>query len=140
MCSGYALVIWISWCSLFYRIEHGLRTLREEIAFTARPKIQSKSQIVFNGRNIFCLPHRHNFSDIFDLCLYWVSVVRGIELWASKFAGANLWVRAPAAPVLTHSLLILIKSQSTVSYSVDSKNLATLWLWYILAMQKQVLK
>ena len=56
---------------------HGLRTPREEIAFTARPKIQSQSQIFRYGRSIFCLPHRPNFSDIFDLCLHWVSVVRG---------------------------------------------------------------
>ena len=27
-------------------------------------------------QSIFCLPHRPNFSDIFDLCLRWVSVVR----------------------------------------------------------------
>ena len=27
-------------------------------------------------RSIFCLPYRPNFSDIFDLCLHWVSVVR----------------------------------------------------------------
>ena len=57
---------------------HGLRTPREEIAFTARPKIQSQSQIFRYGGSIFCLPHRPNFSDIFDLCLHWVSVVRGI--------------------------------------------------------------
>ena len=25
------------------------------------------------------LPQRPNFSDIFDLCLYWVSVVRGLR-------------------------------------------------------------
>ena len=25
-------------------------------------------------RNVFCLPHRSNLSDIFDLCLHWVSV------------------------------------------------------------------
>ena len=56
---------------------HGLRTPREEIAFTARPKIQSQSQIFRYGGSIFCLPHRPNFSDIFDLCLHWVSVVRG---------------------------------------------------------------
>ena len=55
---------------------HGLRTPREEIAFTARPKIQSQSQIFRYGGSIFCLPHRPNFSDIFDLCLHWVSVVR----------------------------------------------------------------
>ena len=59
-----------------YSIYHGLRTPREEIAFTARPKIQS--QIFRYGGSIFCLPHRPNFSDIFDLCLHWVSVVRGI--------------------------------------------------------------
>ena len=56
--------------------DHGLRTPREEIAFTARPKIQSQSQIFRYGGSIFCLPHRPNFSDIFDLCLHWVSVVR----------------------------------------------------------------
>jgi hypothetical protein len=31
------------------------------------------------GRRIFCLPYRPNFSDIFDLCLYWVSVVCGSD-------------------------------------------------------------
>ena len=51
----------------------------EEIAFTACPKIQSQSQIFRYGRSIFCLPHRPNFSDIFDLCLHWVSVVRGVN-------------------------------------------------------------
>ena len=55
---------------------HGLRTPGEEIAFTARPKIKSQSQIFRYGRSIFCLPHWPNFSDIFDLCLHWVSVVR----------------------------------------------------------------
>ena len=52
---------------------HGLRTSRGETAFTARPKIQSQSQIFMYGGSIFCLPHRPNFSDIFDLCLHWVS-------------------------------------------------------------------
>ena len=55
---------------------HGLRTPREEIAFTAQPKIHSHSQIFRYSQSIFCLPHRHNFSDIFDWCLHWVSVVR----------------------------------------------------------------
>ena len=55
---------------------HGLRTPSEEIAFTARPKIQSQSQIFRYGQSIRCLPQRPNFSDIFDLCLHWVSVVR----------------------------------------------------------------
>ena len=65
---------------------HGLRTPREEIAFNARPKIHSHSQIFRYGRSIFCLPYRPNFSDIFDLCLHRVFVVRGnvhsITTWA----------------------------------------------------------
>ena len=55
----------------------GLRTPREEIAFTARPNIHSHSQIFRYDRIIFCLLHWPIFSDIFDLCLHWVSVVRG---------------------------------------------------------------
>ena len=57
------------------QLKHGLRTPREEIAFTARPIIQSQSQIFRYGRSIFCLPHWPHFSDIFDLCIHWVSVV-----------------------------------------------------------------
>ena len=60
-----------------YGSRHGLRTPREEIAFTARPKIHSHSQIFRYGRSIFFLPHRPKFSDVYDLCLHWVSVVRG---------------------------------------------------------------
>ena len=51
---------------------HGLRTPREEIAFTARPKIKSQCQISSYGQSICCLPHRPKFSDFFDLCLHWV--------------------------------------------------------------------
>ena len=61
------------------RFHHGLWTPREKIAFTAQPKIHSHSQIFRYGRSIFCLPHRPNFSDIFDLCLHWVSVVRAYD-------------------------------------------------------------
>ena len=56
---------------------HRLWTPGEEIAFTARPKINSHSQIFRYGRRLFCLQHWPNFSDFFDLCLHWVSVVRG---------------------------------------------------------------
>ena len=49
----------------------------EEIAFTARQKINSHSQIFRYGQSTFCLPHRPKFSDFFDLCLHWLSVVRG---------------------------------------------------------------
>ena len=54
-----------------------IRFPTEEKAFTARPKIHSHSQIFRYGHSILCLQHRPNFSDIFDLCLHWVSVVRG---------------------------------------------------------------
>ena len=37
----------------YYMNMHGLRTPREEIAFTARPKIHSHSQIFRYGRSIF---------------------------------------------------------------------------------------
>ena len=43
-----------SWiCSLSNHHQHGLRTPGEEIAFTARPKIKSQSQIFRYGRSIF---------------------------------------------------------------------------------------
>ena len=74
--------------------EHGLRTSREEIAFTERPRIQSQSQILRYGRSIFCLPHRPTFSDIFDLCLHWVSVVRDEEQWDFKIFLPSLWLFA----------------------------------------------
>ena len=71
-----------SWVFYFtfqaYTLPHGLRTPSEEIAFTARPKIHSHSQILRCGRSIFCLPQWPKFSDIFDLCLHWVSVVRAL--------------------------------------------------------------
>ena len=57
----------------------GLRTPGEEIAFTARPNINSQSQIFRYGQSIFCLPHRPKFSDIFDLCLHWVSEVQSFN-------------------------------------------------------------
>ena len=43
-------------------------------------KIHSHSQIFWYGGSIICLPHRPNFLSIFDLCLHWVSVVRGLHL------------------------------------------------------------
>ena len=62
---------------LFHGFSHGLRTPREEIACTARPKIESQSQFFRYGRSIFCLHIGPNFSDFFDLYLHWVSVVGG---------------------------------------------------------------
>ena len=73
----------------FLIFTHGLRTPGEEIAFTARPKIQSQSQIFRYDQSIFCLPHRPTFSDIFDLCLHWVSVVRGLAKENIIYFGAK---------------------------------------------------
>ena len=56
---------------------HGLQTPGEEITFTAPLKINSHCQIFRYGQSIFCLPHQPKFSDFFDLCLHWLSVVRG---------------------------------------------------------------
>ena len=60
-------------------LDHGLWTPGQEIAFTERPKIHSHSQIFRYGRSIFCLPDLPEFSDFFDLCLHWVSVVRELD-------------------------------------------------------------
>ena len=62
-----------------FTMDHRLRTPGEEIAFTARPKIQFQSQIFRYGRSIFCLPHWPKFSDFFDLYLHCVSVVRAMD-------------------------------------------------------------
>jgi hypothetical protein len=72
-----ALVCAAVQCMMFYSRYHGLRTTGKEIAFTTRPKVNSHSQIFKYGRSIFCLPHQPKFSDFFDLCFHWVSVVRG---------------------------------------------------------------
>ena len=61
---------------------HGLRTPREKIAFTKRPKIHSHFQFFRYGQSIFCMSHWPNFSDIFDVCLHCVFVVRGSTLQA----------------------------------------------------------
>ena len=86
---------------------HGLWTPREKIAFTARPKIQSQSQIFRYGRSIFCLPHRPNFSDIFDLLPHWLSVVRasnsngrGWKIKNSLFIRASSFIRHLRVPQL----------------------------------------
>ena len=91
-----------------YGFFHGLRTPREEIAFPVRPKIQSQSQIFRYGQSIFCLPHRPNFSDFFDLCLHKVSVVRGISL-------CNFFVRGFSAKAQNQCTYV------TVHYSNSKK-------------------
>ena len=58
--------------------DYRLRMHSEEITFTARPKIKSQSQIYRYSRSKFCLPHRPEISDFFDLCLHLVSVFRDL--------------------------------------------------------------
>ena len=50
---------------------------RNRLHCTAWPKINSHSQIFRLNPSIFCLPYRSKFSYLFDLCIQWVSVVRG---------------------------------------------------------------
>ena len=77
-----------------HRTLHRLRMPGEAIAFTARPKFKSHSQMFRYGQRIFCLPHQPNFSGIFDLCLHWVSVVRGITPPLLQFS-ANIKEDSP---------------------------------------------
>ena len=49
----------------FYRLRHRLQTLREDIAFTTQPKIQSQFNILRYDWSIFFLPHWPNFWDDF---------------------------------------------------------------------------
>ena len=92
---------------------HGLRTPREEIAFTARPKIHSHSQIFRYVGSIFCLPHQPKFSDIFDLCLHWVSVVRAYsdeeELYSINNQNLGFLLRSPCKNVHINYNNILAK-------------------------------
>ena len=66
---------------------------------TARPKIHSHSKMFRYGRSIFCLPDQPNFSDIFDLCLRWVSVVRGCSLPFPNII-VSVWISEPTKYVL----------------------------------------
>ena len=98
---------------------HGLRTPREEIAFTARLKIHSHSQIFRCGRSMSCLPHRFIFSDIFDLCLHSVSVVRAknycILLSSNTTAVTDACWQVPSRIVELKGWQFLIAGQSLLA-------------------------
>ena len=53
-------------------LNRGLQMPKKEVAFTACPKNFRY------GRSMFCLLHIPNLSDIFDLCLHWMSVVQDL--------------------------------------------------------------
>ena len=126
-------------------IIHGLRTPREEIAFTARPKIHSHSQIFRYGRSIFCLPHRPNFSDIFDLCLHWVSVVRDLIYQQERNQGAwknisfgiiewRLWFKKTCDYTVFPQIVLSAKIQFI---SKKWNIAATNWIGYNLKIKKK---
>ena len=81
--------------------DYGLRTPGEEIAFTARPKIHSHSQIFRYSRSIFYLPHRPKFSGFFDLCLHWVYLIF-IHKDFTRFQNQSFW---SGSQVVLHLLL-----------------------------------
>ena len=116
---------------------HGLRTPREEIAFTAWPKIQSQSQIFRYGRSIFSLPHLPKFSDIFDLCLHWVSVVRNNNSW--KSALPHIFVQEPASIENYFQQIFKPSNQNFVQIPVQKADAKTIseghWLQFVLWMR-----
>ena len=77
------------------------------------PSLHSHSQIFRYGRSIFCLPHQPKFSDIFDLCLHWVSVVRAYgdeeELYSINNQNLGFLLRSPCKNVHINYNNILAK-------------------------------
>ena len=112
----------------FFGVEHGvgsslahkLQTPSEEIAFTAQPKIKSQSQILSYSQSMFCLPHRPKISDFFDLCLHWVSLLRGLaRLWCAGLLLTCL--KYSAAPL--NSVLCGISHAKKLVFSATELNM-----------------
>ena len=100
---------------------------REEIAFTARPKIHFHSHIFRYGRSIFCLPHRPKFSDFFDLCLHWVSVVRALNQ-SERIAKVLLPELHVYAVVLTK--LNMYRKLQPISWGTFGEPMNNRYFWY----------
>ena len=118
------------------RSMHGLRTPRQKIAFTTRPKIHSHSQIFRYVGSIFCLPHRPEFSDFFDLCLHWVSVVCAnqdwlfVDLWFfTNLACCDLKIVCTYMKIKTKSILWFseILKQYHVISGLTYRNYNSVW-------------
>ena len=116
---------------------HGLRTPWEKIALTARPKIQSQSQIFRYSSSIFCLPHRPNFSVIFDLCLHWVSVVRvgggdgANSRWATWFSALYSMGYKKEIPQIFG---IIWQRQALEKWTLSLLQCLAFWLWPMLLL------
>ena len=94
----------------------GQQTPGGKIASTARLKIQSQSQILRYGRSIFCLLYQPRFSDFFDLCLHWVSVVRvstidsfGHTQNFRQWDGPDQWQHRLIMLIKYHAVLFLVE-------------------------------
>ena len=112
-----------------YLHRHRLRTPGEENIFTARPKIKSQSQIFRYDQSIFCLSHRPKISDLFDLCLHWVSVVcvhreQNKGIFSQIFdMGLTLMIFFISRIVKAQSWAILAAVRENFFYFANSKNL-----------------
>ena len=100
-----------------------LRKLREEI--------KSHSQIFRHGWSIFCLPHRPTFSDFFDLCLHWVSVVCACNQSKSLvfFEKSVILLHNSLSIGFNSSFLKLVQCQSQLNHEIQPfqhKNLRTI--------------
>ena len=72
------------------------------------------------SQGIFCLPHQPDFSDIFDICLHWVSVVREFKHW-------------------THTYFILFDLIGWREHFYPNENLWHLWLIFELYCQAAII-
>ena len=85
------------------------------ITFTARPKINSHSQIFRYGRSIFYLPYLPKFTDFIDLCLHWVcwvSVVHDFtHFWKKNWDSHS----GPFGPSLANFIFLQSKHGSWLS-------------------------
>ena len=120
---GHWATLWVKVTELLWP-NHGLQTPREEIVLTAWPKNQSHSQIFRYGQSRFCLPLRPKFSDIFDLCLHWLSIVRVLSYWWKNYLKKN-----PLQDLLS-SLNAVISANERNEFITDhmTYNLAYTWI------------
>ena len=63
----------------FYETEHGLRMPERGNCLDCTVEKQVPFPNFRHFRSIFCLPLMSTFSDFFDLCLHWLSIVRETE-------------------------------------------------------------
>ena len=123
---------------------HRLQTPGEGMSLTTWPKNQSHSQIFRYSQSIFCLLHRPNYLDFFELCLHWVSVVCGqnASRWSEKPRVVQVYIsdfeRSQKNPISVqvnkdrrcHTVFILTifwaKKLNFFGYFMDLKSISSL--------------